>query len=428
MALNASDYKVDYEDKHLTDNADKKQDALTENEQIYGGMINSADKYFNDQIQASKDWADKQVEIQNKQTDFAIEKIEQQKEQAEKDYLKEQSGAYVDWRKQSNQYGTEAEKMASAGLSNTGFSESSQVAMYNTYQIRVAIARDAIERARLEYTNNINQAILQNNATLAQIYADAHKEQLELALQGFQYKNQLIIEQANKKTEIENTYWQRELDILNQQNTENAIKADIDKFNENQKWQTEQNALDRQHQEKLAELQRQFDAAQAELNRKHDKAMLEAETAKQKEILKIQHQNDIAKLNQQLANEKAALKYEYDLQKQAIKVSSGGGSNSSGSKKSSSSSSKIQTNKEVQSHGTSTTSNFTGTSYKEAVSYMKSKGVSSASASAAMTESEWSRRRTAYKSTGQGATEVKNYNSYAAYIQDYVRYCISNKK
>jgi hypothetical protein len=67
---------------------------------------------------------------------------------------------------------------------------------------------------------------------------------------------------------------------------------------------------------------------------------------------------------------------------------------------------------------------FTGTTYSEAVAYMKSKGVPGANASGAMTASEWSRRRNSYSMTGQGGTEVKNYSSYQAYLRDYVSYCI----
>jgi hypothetical protein len=55
---------------------------------------------------------------------------------------------------------------------------------------------------------------------------------------------------------------------------------------------------------------------------------------------------------------------------------------------------------------------------------MKSKGVPSSNASGAMTESEWSRRKTSYAMYGTGGTEVKNYSSYDAYLKDYVKYCV----
>ena len=160
-----ANYDVNYNDQRFTQVEADKKVALNDLEQSYSGMINNSDKYYQDQIDASKQWADKQSQLQQEKTDFAIEKVEQQKAQAKKDYLKEQSGAYVDWQKQSNQYGANAEQMAAQGMAGTGYSESSQVSMYNTYQNRVATARDSYNRAVLNYNNAIKDARLQNRST-----------------------------------------------------------------------------------------------------------------------------------------------------------------------------------------------------------------------------------------------------------------------
>ena len=403
-------YEIDYNDERFDKVESDKSQALTELEATYGGMIGSTDQYFDKQIQATQDWADKQTQLQNERTDFTIEQIEQQKDQANKDYIKEQSGAYVDWQKQSNKYGVEAEKMASSGLTGTGYSESSQVSMYNTYQNRVATARESYNQAILNYNNAIKDAQLQNNAALAEIAYNALQQQLELSLQGFQYKNQLILEQANKKIELDNMYYNRYQDVLQQINTENALAEDIRQYNETMKWNTEQAELDRQHDIKLKEIQHNYDVKMAEIEQNYKIAYLNAQTAKEKELLKIQHDNDIAKLNKQLENEKALLKYEYSLKQ---------------SSETKSTYIKGSLDRQGGLISPKTTKGFTGSSYKDAVSYMTSKGVPSSRASAAMTESEWSRRRTSYKSTGQGSAEVKNNSSYKEYIQDYVNYCVT---
>lgn len=227
-------------DDRLTEVREAEKEALTENDRTYDNMVNSSDKYYDAQIQASKDWAKKQTELQNEQTDFTIEQINQQKDQAQKDYTKEQSGAYVDWQKQSNQYGANAEQMAANGLTNTGFSESSQVSMYNAYQNRVAKARESFTRAVLNYGNAIKDARLQNSSVLAEIAYKALQEQLELSLQGFQYKNQLIIQKADKKTSLKNDYWQRYQGVLQQINTENALAEQKRQHNNTLALQREQ--------------------------------------------------------------------------------------------------------------------------------------------------------------------------------------------
>lgn len=225
-------YDINYNDKRFTEVEADKKAALNEVDVTYGNMISQSDKYYQKQMDAAQNWADKQSQLQQEQTDFTIEKIEQQKAQAQKDYTKEQSGAYVDWQKQSNQYGANAEQMAAQGLTNTGFSESSQVSMYNTYQNRVATARESYMRAVLNYDNAIKDARLQNNSALAEIAYQALQTQLELSLQGFQYKNQLLIEQSNKKMEVDNNYYNRYQDVLNQINHENALAEEVRQYNQ----------------------------------------------------------------------------------------------------------------------------------------------------------------------------------------------------
>ena len=219
----AENYQVNYEDERFDQVEQDKQAALKELEDTYSGMIEQTDNYYKAQEDATKQWADKQSQLQQEQTDFLIEQTEQQKAQAEKDYLKEQSGAYVDFKKQSNQYGINAETKASAGLNGSGYSESSQVSMYNTYQNRVAMARESYGRAVLNYDNAIKEAMLQNNAALAKIAYQALLKQLEISLQGFQYKNQLVLDQFDKKMSTDEMYYGRYMDVLNQINTENAM-------------------------------------------------------------------------------------------------------------------------------------------------------------------------------------------------------------
>lgn len=272
----ATNYDINYDDKRFTQVQADKQQALTDVENTYSGMIGETDKYYQAQIDASKEWANTQQQLQQENTDFTIEQIEQQKGQANKDYLKEQAGAYVDWQKQSNQYGANAEQMAASGLTNTGFSESSQVSMYNTYQNRVAMARESYNKAVLNYNNSIKEAQLQNNSKLAEIAYNALQQELELSLQGFQYKNQLIIEQANKKMEVDNTYYNRYQDVLNQMNTENALAEEVRQYNENLQLQKQQLQEEiRQYEQNYAlqvkqyqESIRQFDAEMARLKAK----------------------------------------------------------------------------------------------------------------------------------------------------------------
>ena len=264
-------YDINYNDERFGKVESEKNQALTQLEQTYGGMVGESDKYYQAQIDASKQWAETQKQQQQANTDFAIEKIEQQKDQAHKSYLKEQSGAYTDWQKQSNKYGVRAEQQASQGLIGGGYSESSQVSMFNTYQNRVATARESYNNAVINYNNSIKDAQLQNNSALAEIAYKALQQQLELSLQGFQYKNQLLLEQASKKQELENTYYGRYQDVLAQINKEHALAEEVRQYNENlameqKRLEQEQAQWEKEYaleQQRLQEEIRQFNASQS---------------------------------------------------------------------------------------------------------------------------------------------------------------------
>ena len=339
-----SSYEIDYNDERLTSIENEKDQRLTAEENTYNSMIDNSDQYFQSLIDLSKDSAEQQSQIQQERTDFTIEQIEQQKEQAKKDYTKEQAGAYVDWQKQSNQYGVNAEKMASAGLAGSGFSESSQVSMYNTYQNRVATAREVYNRAVLNYDNAIKDARLQNNAALAEIAKNSLKEQLELGLQGFQYKNQLISELSNKKLQIESMYndkWKTQLDIMNQEN--------------NRAWQADQNQIDRDFQSAQAEIERKFKADQAELDRQHDFDVINANTEAEKKQADYKHQLAMEELEQKHNNDLELLQKEYNLKSSSSSSGSSGGSSSKSSGSGSSSFSKKTTTGSTTTKSTKTT-------------------------------------------------------------------------
>lgn len=331
MATN--NYTINYEDEKFKNVEAEKETALNEMNNTYNEMISQSDKFYQDQINATKDYASTQQKLQQENTDFTISKIEQDKAQAEKDYTKEQSGAYVDWQKQSNQYGANAEQIAANGLQGSGYSESSQVSMYNTYQNRVAIARESFNKAVLNYDNSIKEAQLQNNVALAEISFKALQTELELALQGFQYKNGLLLEQMNKKQEIDNTYYSRYQDVLNQMNQENAMAEQIRQYNEslaeqkrqyNQSYQLqlkEYNEGIRQFNEqiKMQEKQfkediRQFDTQIAYYKEKDAKEY--ALKIKQLEEQKRQYEKDYALKQQQMKQAQEQFNQEYKLKQQ----------------------------------------------------------------------------------------------------------------
>lgn len=288
-------YDIDYNDRRFQDVKNQEATALKETKGTYDNMINSSDSYYQGMIDQSKDWANKQSELQQAQSDLAIEKIEQAKDQANKSYVKEQKGAYTDYQKATDQYGANAEALASQGLNQAGYSESTRTNAYNTYQNRYLAARESYNQAILNYDNSIKEAQLANNSALATIAYEALQKQLELSLQGFQYKNTLLLQKLDAVNQTKDRYYNRYQDVLKQINTENSMAEQVRQFNE-----------------KMAEEKRQYN-----------------------ETMAFQ--------KQQAAQEQSNWERQFALSKAS---SSGGSSGSSGSKKLTSSSKKSSSAKE----------------------------------------------------------------------------------
>lgn len=218
---------VNYNDSRLTNIEAQRREEQNQVNNTYDKMINSSDSYYKNLIDTQKEYQDKQIENQNAQTEQTIKEINQQKDKTQRDYQKEQRGAYQDYRNQTNAYGVQAEIRASQGLNNTGYAESSNVSMYNTWQNRVATARQSLNDTMTQYDNMIAQARLTNNEQLAEIAFKFAQAQAQYALEGFQYKNTLIENKQTRLSELGQRYDTKYQNMLNQINTELAARRDM---------------------------------------------------------------------------------------------------------------------------------------------------------------------------------------------------------
>lgn len=252
---------IDYNDQRFTDLTNQKNTALEHSDSTYQSMIDKSGQYYDNLINQSKTSADNLANIQKEQTEFAVNKIEQQKEQASKDYTKEQKGAYQDYMRQSNAYGSNMQAAGQKGLGGSGWSETIQSGFYNTYQNRQAQARESYNNIVMNYDNNIKEAQLQNSSALAQIYADAEKEQLELALQNFSVIKDLTLQKENAHNALDAEYNSRWRQVEAQINAENEFAQKKRELEENQRYRREQLQL----QLRELEEQRQYRQQQMEL-------------------------------------------------------------------------------------------------------------------------------------------------------------------
>ena len=368
--------KTVYQDERYLSQASKldtqKAGELNEVDVQYGDMIATNNKNTQTQIDAVRDYKDKQTQLQQEQSDLAIKKIEQQQEWAHQDYIKEQSGAYVDWQKQSNPYGVEAEKRASAGLAGTCYSESSLVSMYNTYQNRMATAREAFQRANTNFAMAIAEAQKQNSVALAEIAFKALQEELSLAAQGAQYENTLLLQKAADKRAINESYYTRYQDVIDQIYREDA----------------------------LAEEKRQADLA-------NERAL--------KEIA-------IAQAAQKLAEDKFKYEKEQDAAAKAEAVAAKAKAAATTKKVASATAAagKVVANT-IKSESAKTTTKSNYSTYSEAAAGLKKSGAIKSGDGGLMTKQEWTRR----KASGSNRAET-SYDTYEDYLNSFAAWRKAN--
>ena len=214
-------YNVNYDDERFKKVENEKQSELDKYNQTYDNLINERNNFTNQQQQLVDQWENTQKDIANQNLQYQKDLIEQQRNKAEKEYQNEAKASYIDYQKEVDKYGVSRENVTANGLSNSGYSESSKVDMYNTYQNRLATARKSLEDAGIEFDNAIREAQMSNNETLAQNALKALQDKLNIALEGFNYKTEQENNKLNWNYNINNNYYNRYKDVESQINYEN---------------------------------------------------------------------------------------------------------------------------------------------------------------------------------------------------------------
>jgi len=251
---------VNYDDERFTNLETEKQNELNQYNQVYDNLINERNQLTEQQQAYVDNWKTTQEQIANDNLNHQLDLYNQQKEKAEQDYQKEARASYADYQKEVDKYGVSRENVMSNGLANSGYAESSKVDMYNTYQNRLASARQSLNDIRLEFDNAIKEAQLQNNASLAELALQQMEQKLSIALEGFNYKDAQTQNKLNWQNTINNNYYNRYLDVQDQINYENQQAEAIRQYNEQMEYQKQQDALAQQRWEQEMAYQREQDA------------------------------------------------------------------------------------------------------------------------------------------------------------------------
>lgn len=271
--------KIDNNDSRLTNIERERQEKISQSNAEYNKTINDVNNHYNNVNQALDQGYAKKEQAMNQQTQATIDNINTQKDRAERNYQNEQRGSYIDYRNAINPYGAQAELRASRGLANSGYSETYQSNAYNTWQNRVATAKQSLNDALVDYNAQITNARNTNSTALAELWSNVALQKAQNSLQGFQYKNTLIENRNQRETQLQQLYdtkyqnmYKNISEDLNRQisnyqygiNTLNEIRKNREKSNQ---WQAEYDRQKEQYRKQL-----EIERARLSETRRHNQA------------------------------------------------------------------------------------------------------------------------------------------------------------
>ncbi len=180
---------------------------------------------------------DQQQTLQNEIIDKGIQKVQnetdRQKAEYEREAEKTAKGLYADYRKQANPYGANAEVLASQGLNNSGYAESTQTNLYNTYQRNVTELVNTTRQLKADADFNMNQAYLDADIQKAQSALTLYQQKAQLALQEYDLRfnreqylyqkewNQTQFDYQKERDRIADQQWERSFQLQQQQAQQN---------------------------------------------------------------------------------------------------------------------------------------------------------------------------------------------------------------
>lgn len=168
-----------------------------------------------------------QQDIVNKQTQMNVDALERNKAEVDEQATKTNQGLYSEYKKASNPYGVNAEATYAKGLGNSGYAETTQTNLYNTYQKNVTDTVNNAQKLKADFDFQISQARQNGDITLAQNALQIYMQKMELLTQEYELRN-------NREQYL----YQKEQDALQQSNWEKeyAYQQERDAISDSQ-WQ-----------------------------------------------------------------------------------------------------------------------------------------------------------------------------------------------
>ena len=161
----------------------------------------------------------------NANTQAALNRLNAQKREVEKNKELAEREAYSAYRNATNPYGVNAQQIASLGLGGSGFSETNLASLGSEYQASIAKAVEERNRALNDISLAIEEARLSGDLAKAEALSTYATNLANMDLSVAQ--NRASIQSSLSQNAIANTKYLNELNYAREQDKRNAVLAAI---------------------------------------------------------------------------------------------------------------------------------------------------------------------------------------------------------
>lgn len=208
------------------------KDTASTNNNPYGDI----DELMKKQKSLLEQQQQQQNDIINKQTQMQIDEINREKEDVDKETAKTNSGLYTEYKKAVNPYGANAEALYTQGLGNSGYAESTQTSLYNTYQKNITDTINNANKIKSDFDFQLQQAKQNRDLAQAEYALEIYKQKLNLITQEYDLKNNKEQDLYNRGIDERNYNYQVERDKVSDDQWLKEYERMLKEAENQEKW------------------------------------------------------------------------------------------------------------------------------------------------------------------------------------------------
>jgi hypothetical protein len=178
----------------------------------------------------------KQNEILDQQLQMQQDVVNRNKAEIDQNANKTNSGLYAEWKKASNRYGPNAENLYTQGLGNSGFAESTQTNLYNTYQKNITDTNNTAMKLKADFDFQMQQARQNRDVQQAQYALELYQQKMNLLTQEYDLKNQKEQQIYQRGIDERNYNYQVERDKVSDNQWEKEYQRMLQQAEAQERW------------------------------------------------------------------------------------------------------------------------------------------------------------------------------------------------